>query len=307
MKILFAISLLVVVVCGSVGAQQTADTAFLPVIDTPTYESGSGPVVMIDEAHNNFHTADGRFLPFAELLRRDGYTVKGSATAFVLDSLKTGDVLVISNALHERNTEEWSLPTPSAFTAEEIETVRQWVEAGGSLFLIADHMPFPGAAADLAGTFGIIFNNGFALDTLKRGPPIFNRTHKTMLSQMITNGRNETERVDSVASFTGQAFQDDNPDFQPLMVLDSGYISLVPDTAWVFNESTEIVPVEGWYQGGVLTYGKGRVAIFGEAAMFTAQKVVVDDEERRAGMNTPVAEQNLQFLLNLMRWLTGTP
>ena len=79
----------------------------------------------------------------------------------------------------------------------------------------------------------------------------------------------------------------------------------MPDTAWVFTETTPIVPVEGWYQGGVMPYGKGRVAIFGEAAMFTAQ--LAGEEQRRFGMNSDVAGQNLRFLLNLMRWLSGGP
>ena len=40
---------------------------------------------MVYGGHHNFHTADGRYLPFAELLRRDGYRVSGSS--FVVDGL----------------------------------------------------------------------------------------------------------------------------------------------------------------------------------------------------------------------------
>ena len=49
--------------------------------------------------------------------------------------------------------------------------------------------------------------------------------------------------------------------------------------------------------------GKGRVAIFGEAAMFSAQ--LAGPEKVPMGMNNPVAKQNPQFLLNVMRWLSG--
>jgi len=73
-------------------------------------------------AHHNFHTADGRYAPFAKLLRRDGYRVEAWRTPF--GALRGVDVLVISNALHERNEKDWSLPTPSAFTTEEIGVVR---------------------------------------------------------------------------------------------------------------------------------------------------------------------------------------
>ena len=49
--------------------------------------------------------------------------------------------------------------------------------------------------------------------------------------------------------------------------------------------------------------GKGRVAIFGEAAMFSAQ--LAGPQKRPMGMNDPVAKQNPQFLLNIMHWLSG--
>jgi hypothetical protein len=284
-------------------AQQGADTAFLPVIENPTYTASEGPVVLVDEAHYNFHTASARYLPFAELLRRDGYIVQPNTMHFNPESLGRADVLVISNALNERNAEEWSLPTPSAFAPQEIEAVRQWVEDGGALFLIADHMPFPGAASDLAAVFGIDFNNGFAMDTLVRGPAIFRRSDTTLLGHEVTDKGEGMGRIDSVATFTGQAFRSNSPAFQPLLVFDSGYISLMPDTAWVFTDSTKIISVEGWYHGGVLSCGKGRVAVFGEAAMFTAQ--IAGEQQMRFGMNSDVAGQNLQFLLNIMRWLTG--
>ena len=52
-----------------------------------------------------------------------------------------------------------------------------------------------------------------------------------------------------------------------------------------------------------LTIGRGRVAVFGEAAMFSAQ--VSGPERRPMGMNRPTAAQNPQFLLNVMHWLAG--
>ena len=52
-----------------------------------------------------------------------------------------------------------------------------------------------------------------------------------------------------------------------------------------------------------LTHCKGRVAVFGEAAMFTAQLNVW--ASTKMGMNGPIADQNPQFLLNVMHWLTG--
>ena len=255
-------------------AQQIPDFSSLPTIDTPSFPFGKGPVVMIDEAHYNFHTAEGRYKAFAELLRRDGYTIRRSRSQFDGDSLRTGQVLVISNALSERNREDWSLPTPSAFSDEEITAVHDWVKKGGALLLIADHMPFPGAAADLASAFGARFNNGYAYDTrqgeIARGRMIFRRSDGSLANHSITDGRTDKERVDSIATFTGQAFRSD-VDIQPLLTFRTGAVSLMPSAAWEFNSETPRIPVGGWFQGGVMHFGKGRIAFFGEAAMFTAQ------------------------------------
>src|SRR6516165_7728033 len=86
---------------GLVSAQQVADLKYKPPLPRPAYEAGKGPRVAIDEAHHNFHTAEGRYKPFAELLRRDGYRVEGHRQPFSAKSLTGVDVLVISNALHE--------------------------------------------------------------------------------------------------------------------------------------------------------------------------------------------------------------
>jgi hypothetical protein len=54
-----------------------------------------------------------------------------------------------------------------------------------------------------------------------------------------------------------------------------------------------------------MRFGSGRVAVFGEAALFTAQSYVLDGVTRQMGMNHPSAAQNAQFVLNVMHWLTG--
>ena len=59
----------------------------------------------------------------------------------------------------------------------------------------------------------------------------------------------------------------------------------------------------GWLQGATRRVGQGRVAFFGEAAMFSAQ--VAGREKRPMGMNAPLAEQNAQFALNTLHWLSG--
>ncbi len=278
-------------------SQQVADTHFNPPVPNPAYSVGRGPTVFIDEAHNNFHTRNGRFTAFTKLVERDGYVVNSSTTPFTESGLSDCKILVIANALHASDQEEWILPNPSAFTDEEIASVNEWVKNGGSLFLIADHMPFPGAAEKLAASFGFKFYNGFA--TKGDDPDIFTHGHGLM-ENAVTAGRNKNENVTSLQTFTGQAFEIPS-DAKPIVVLNSKYKILMPDTAWQFSDRTPTRPGDGLAQGAYKVYGKGRVVVFGEAAMFTAQR----SGKHKMGMNVESASQNPQFVLNVIHWLDG--
>jgi hypothetical protein len=284
-----------------VHAQQVSDPAFAPPIARPAFATGTGPLVVVDEAHHNFHTTEGRYQPFAALLRRDGFRVQGLSTPFSADSLRDARILVIANPAHASNREEWKLPNPSAFTDAEIAAVRAWVEAGGSLFLIADHMPFAGAAEALGAAFGVEWHNGFAFaDGKPSGPFVFTAAGPQRLGRhAIVEGRAADERITSVATFTGSAFR--APRATPILTLAAGVVSLKPQVAWEFDDKTERRDVGGWLQGAALDVGKGRVAVFGEAAMFSAQ--LAGPQRTPMGMNAPVAPQNPQFLLNVVRWL----
>ncbi|HEX9165069.1 MAG TPA: DUF4350 domain-containing protein [Gemmatimonadales bacterium] len=253
-------------------------------------------MVLLDEAHVNFHTLDGRYYTFGRLLTGDGLVVRPLRTTLTPEALAGARLLVIANALHERNRTDWSLPTPSAFTPAEIAAVRDWVREGGSLLLIADHMPFPGAAEELGAIFGVRMLNGFAAPPGDvRGQITFRRGQGTLRDHPIVRG------IDSVVSFTGQAFTAEGA--APLMVLPDSITVLLPDTAWRFSAATRRVPAGGMLQGAVLEYGKGRLAVFGEAAMFSAQRA--GPNRTPMGMNAPEARQNPQFLLNVVHWLVG--
>lgn len=289
------------VACGC-SRDQVADTAFHPTIDRPEFPRGKGPLVLFDEAHNNFHTAAGRYRAFAELLEGDGYVVRPSPEPFSAEILDEARILVIANALHESDVEEWVLPNPSAFTPAEITAVVAWIEQGGALMLMADHMPFPGAAADLAAAFGFEFRNGFAVIPDHKGPAAFRRDDGSLAAHPITDGRRPGERIDQVLSFTGQAFRSP-AEARPLMILGPGFVSLEPETAWEFDDETRRVEVGGYHQGAVLEFGQGRLAVFGEAAMFTAQRSA--GEGAPMGMNADGAEHNAQLALNVIHWLSG--
>jgi hypothetical protein len=295
---------------STVSAQQVMDTAFVPRLQgAPAYRPGSGPVVLIDEAHDNFHTAGGRYRPFAKLLEADGFVVRGNAARFDSTTLATGRVLVIANAVSARNRDDWRLPSYSAFDPSEIAAVAAWVKRGGSLLLIADHQPFAGAADSLGSALGVFFANGFAMPAAsgaRRSGEIVFRRGSGLVRHSITDGRSAAERVDSVVSFTGSAFRLASFVERPaeLMRLPAGTRVRMPVVAWQFSDSTAEFRGDDMLQGAVFRLGNGRVAVFGEAAMFSAQ--VTGPERVPMGMNAPYAAGNPQFVLNTLHWLAGS-
>ena len=282
-------------------SQQLAEHDFEVRVINPEYVVGTGPTVAIDEAHHNFHTAENRYRVFAKVLKLDGFRVKANTQPFSAESLRGFDVLVISNSLHKRNVRDWSLPTPSAFTDTEIRALRNWVCQGGSLFLIADHMPFPGAASDLAKNFGVIFSNGYARPAHKTPGlgDVFNFQNGLVYS-VLTKGRNPSEGIKSIRTFGGSAFI---PPIQstPIILFQRDSVSAETKKAPGITKDARRVPIEGWCQGAVFPFGSGRVAVFGEAAMFTTQ--ITGRKKTPMGMNSPDAKHNQQLLLNIMHWL----
>ena len=287
--------------------QQVVDTTFVPrVRSAPAYPAGRGPAVMIDEAHHNFHTANGRYRPFVKLVERDGFVVRSNTTRFDSAALATARVLVIANAVAEKNqaSEAWRLPVASAFARDEIAAVVAWIKRGGSLLLIADHMPFAGAADSLAADLGIYFANGFAIPPFGPDPrtgdyPIpFRRRDGSLGNHAVTQG------LDSIVSFTGSAFRLGNGESHvELMRLPRRTRVKLPVVAWQFSDTTPEIRGDDLLQGALLRVGRGRVAVFGEAAMFSAQRK--GPERVAMGMNAPEASQNPQFVLNVLRWLAG--
>ncbi len=299
MKILPSLVVLLCCFCyvTILNAQQIADSNFQYAIHKPMYAAGKGPVIVLDEAHYNFHTLSGRYYAFGKLLQADGYKLKEGQSTFTPDDLADIDILVIANALPDDS--DWVLPTKPAFTKEEVSAVHDWVSNGGSLFLIADHMPFPGAAAELAKAFGFNFINGYAMRD-DDGEEVFSRKKGNLMSNDITNGRNTFEKIDSMKTFTGQGF------IAPLNAtiissLKDDYTLHLTTQAGVINDSTMTISGLGCVNGAYLEYGKGRLVVFGEAAMFSAQ--LAGEQKNKIGMNDPHANQNPQLLLNIIHWL----
>jgi len=285
---------------STVEPPRTADLSFHPPIKMPAYPSGKGPLVQIDEAHNNFHTATGTYKPFAALIERDGYLVKRLKDKITPERLHHTKILVIADA--QPPAEQGDPPT---FSKYEIDVLNAWVREGGSLFLITDHKPDPAAIEKLVNSFGVQINNGYVLNGYFSGqekPIVFKRANKSIAVSPITNGRDPSEKVNAIATFSGSAFKA-GPEFQPVLILGQDKRSWIPKKLYDFHEDTPSISVSGWYQGACAEFGKGKIAFFSEAAMFTAQ--IFDQGKIRVGMNHPLAKDNAQLLLNVLHWLSG--
>lgn len=299
-------------ICFACSSEQRIDGEWVVTLPTPpTYAAGTGPTVWIDEAHNNIVATTGRYEPFVDVLEADGYVVKALRSEFTRDALVDVQLLVIGSALSDRNLDAWRIiedggrptsPTPtfSAFTDQEIDSIHEWVFEGGRLLLLTEHMPFAGAAAGLGQRFGFRFLDSFVEDSETGDPVEFRRSDGTLLDHAITRGFDQDTEIDFVATFVGQAFQAEHAD--ALMVLGPPAVAFQPDIPWDYDDDSPRLSVAGWLQGAADEVGAGRVVVFGDATMFSAQ---LTQDGRPMGMNSEPGAHNLQFLLNVMQWLGG--
>ena len=297
MKLVALFALLLLLAPVSLG-QQMADSEFNTSVENPAY-SKNGPRVLFDEAHHNFHTTDGRYKPFVDLLMNDGYQVIRNRKTFSKQALDSFKVLVIANALGaEEMDDEGS--DQSAFTEKEIQVVYDWVKGGGALLLIADHAPFGSAASALGTKLGVDMSKGYTFDKANslEGRPsflVFSRDNKLLGPHPIIEGRNEKERVRKVLSFTGQSLKGPDDSFSILKLADTAQDS--PN-----GDPKTLVSAAGRAQAVALKVGKGRVVVHGEAAMLSAQ--IAGAEKFKMGMNFE-GYDNKQYALNLVHWLSG--
>ena len=329
----------VLLVSSCSDSPQQADTTFEPYERSATYTSNGSPVVLVDESHHNFLTINNRFKPFAQVLLSDGVTVESNKVSFSQQALKNVDILVIANALDKKRS-NWQPPFNQALTNDEVSVVIEWVRNGGSLFLIADHAPFPKVIESLATALGFTFTNGHVNATL------FSKATGTLISHAVTYAHEDAKQDDNfsanvnseakhpnhvelpvfmqesqngaftsllnsqlhakeviqVKTFGGAAFLPPQ-EATSLLTLGPRTVSIEPEVPFEITSSTRRRAIEGWSQGALLKLGKGRVAVFSEGMMFSSQIDTRTGDKH--GMRSVGAEQNERFLLNIIHWLAG--
>jgi len=294
--------------------EQVGDLDWRPKVASPAYAT-NGPVVLVDQGHGSEQTIEGRYAAFAALMRADGYRIDASRRRFdapgALDSVA---VLVIANPARPADGSR-----ASAFDDAEIEAIARWVEQGGALLLAADHAPHGAAAQALAARFGVSMGTGYAFQP-RSGDVTANLVfpRPALADHPIIEGRDESERVTVVQSFTGQSLSGpkdatvlmamstdarEAPDLDALQTI-RRRLRAGQDPSFVLAElSRPALPA----QGLAFRFGEGRIVVLGEAGMLTAQIVRFPDqpdrEPVRMGLNT-TGHDDQQFALNLMHWLS---
>lgn len=290
--------------------RQLADSNFDTKVSRPVYAT-EHPKILFDEAHRNIHESGGLYKPFVSLVSSDGYQVVPNKETFSSKTLEGYSILVIANALGANESND-----SSAFTDEECDSIRDWVQSGGSLLLITDHAPTGSAAENLAKRFGIEMSKGMTEDPKNNDNDsgdtsqlLFTRENGLLIEHPITNGRDESEKIHRVITFTGQALKAQENATAFLKLGESAQnrdarINVEKsggDTRVVINYG-EPTSAKGFAQGIAVQFGKGRLVVLGEAAMLTAQ---LDGKTKKPfGMNVQGID-NRQLALNIMHWLSG--
>ena len=67
------------------------DPNFPTQIERPSFEAGRGPLIVVDEGHNNFFVTTGLITPLLDLLKSDGYRIDFSDGKVYVAALDRAD------------------------------------------------------------------------------------------------------------------------------------------------------------------------------------------------------------------------
>jgi len=192
----------------------------------------------------------------------------------------------------------------SAFTDDECDAIRDWVRAGGSMLLIADHSPMGAAAERLSLRFGVEMSKSFTgdpsnydVESDNEGFIKYNRENNGLGTHPILEGRNATERVSRIIAFTGQSLKGPKDSVAFMKLSDTAIDAIYKIDGTLVSKSS----AAGRAQGVALKFGRGRVVVLAEAAMMSAQ--LAGPQKVKFGMNKPGID-NRQLALNIMHWLS---
>jgi len=279
------------------------DSEFNSDVKEPIYEKGEGPKILLDGAHHNFFIQWDFIKPFSDLAKADGYQTIVDSLNFTPDNLKRFDIVMIITALPFDFTTKNEVTDESTFSKEEINSLYDWVNKGGSLLVFSEHAPFDQAINPLLKRFGIESSIGRAIDSINHNKEIgntgwiefSNKNGGLKNKHPILNGRNKEEKITKLMTFGGSA------------LTGKGYTNLLElsETSENIMHSTGVGPSgKGNSQGLAGEIGLGKVVALGDSNGFVAMIFDEDDgTKQKAGMNLENYDWK-QFVLNTLHWLS---
>lgn len=279
------------------------DTEFDYAVEEPAYAIGEGPKILVDGAHHNFFIQWDFIKPFSDLAKADGYQIVVDRSKFTTDYLERFDIVMIITALPFDFTTKNEVTDEITFNQEEINSLFDWVNEGGSLLVFSEHAPFDQAINPLLNKFGLTSSIGTTIDTTHYDKNIgrtgwieFSTKNGLLNSEHpITQGRNPSARVNRVLTFGGSALSGE------------GYSNILrlSESSENVMHATGVGPIGlGNSQGLAGTVGKGKVVAFGDSNGFTAMVFDIGEGlKQEAGMNLQEYDWK-QFVLNTLYWLS---
>jgi hypothetical protein len=271
--------------------------------------SSSRTRILLDEAHHNlFAAAASGYRSFVRLVTEEGFSVATNSAPFSAGRLAGTNVLLITNPNGGGAAAPTEQRARAAFTDAEVDAVQQWVAAGGALLLVTDHYPAGASARILAERLGVHLSAGWTDDVSHRrtlptyGPVfgylLFSRAAGLIGDHPIMNGRDRSERIETVSTTTGESIEGP-PGSIALLPLSPTALDWLPsgsrppappDQPRDFNPcpGCDTRSAAGRSQGIAFEYDRGRVVVVGEMGALTAWAPDTG---------------NRQFTLNTVRWL----
>lgn len=306
------LGVIVVALIGWLRSVQQADTTYAPRVNTRTWPDG-GPLVAIDDAHWNAHTAARGFAPFVKLLAADGYVVAGRGNAATPAVFGNAKVVVIGNALGFRGAVQelgqmvrvgLDALAADALTDGEADQLETWVREGGSLLLVAEQAPASRAVRSLAERFAVTMHDATVVDPehSERDDPttiVFTREGRTLAVHPITGTTGRADAIGRVVTFGGQAL--DGPPHATKLLIFSG-TAYETGTTNAGPEDRRAVP--GLAQALAIYHGRGKIVVLGDADVITSRLRSTAGLNDRIGLQWPNSDNEL-FARRIMAWLSG--
>lgn len=298
--------------CGD-GDGSQPDPEYVVHVAQPAYPRGGGPVVLIDQTHQNLGTLrrgsePGLFSPFAELLEADGYTVEALEGGFDRAALDAATILVVAD--------------PHAdFSEAELDDLRDFFNRGSGVLVLIER---PDLVPKLVARLEIDFTERRLIQVPPNCPGAlpgcpsawntFRRDDRSLtVARRESNGREHFEEsVDSVLAFDSYGLIID-----PVLFPRYRNVLTFGPTATYRASSpngSRTVEADGLPFALSLDYGKqdrypyldtGRLFVATNFEMFTAltRPRSPSGDVEPIGFQIAGAEENVQFVLNVVHEL----